>query len=92
MRVTIYQNIFCNDHESISNHISIKKEEDYECVPRVGDNVCNFMWKDNVESKVVEVTFVDNSKCEVILEKRVTSYTKDDIKTLAEAHGWITSL
>lgn len=92
MLVTISQNIFCNNFESIGNLISIKKSEDYECIPRVGDNVCNFMWEDNVESKVVEVSFIDNRKCEIMLEKRVTSYTKENIRILAEAHGWIISL
>lgn len=91
MLVSIRQNIFCNNSEAIDNLITITKEEEYESIPKVGEKVCNYMWKDQVESKVVDVTFVSNQKCEILLEKRIVDYSKEEVNTLANLHGWTTT-
>ena len=91
MLVSIHQNIFCNNSQTIDNLINITKEEEYESIPRLGENVCNSMWTDEMESKVVEVSFVSGHKCTITLEKRVVSYSQEDVRTLANLHGWTTT-
>ena len=92
MLVSIHQTIFCNNSEAIDNRITItKEEEEYDAIPRVGENVCNFMWEEQVESKVADVTFVSKQKCEILLEKRIVDYSKEEVNTLANLHGWTTT-
>ncbi|MBR3552096.1 MAG: hypothetical protein IKN72_01770 [Clostridia bacterium] len=91
MLVSIHQNIFCNNSKAIDNLITITKEEEYGSIPRVGENVCNYMWKDQVESKVVDVTFVSNQKCGILLEERIVDFSKEEVRELAKLHRWTTT-
>lgn len=89
MKIIVYQNVFCNNTENFNNHLRIQKQYESDIIPRIGETIYNFMYKDNTEQKVADVAYnLDNNTCDITLEKMVIEFSKDNIKQLAEYHGW----
>ncbi len=91
MKLNIQQQIICGSLDNINNLVIIKKTCETEFVPRIDERIYNYMWKEDVETKIVDVCYdVDAKVCDILLEKRVTENTKEDIDYLAKMHGWET--
>lgn len=89
MNITVSQVIYCNNQENIENYTKIEKQYTSSIVPHIGESIYNYMWNDNVETKIIEVFYdLDSEKCDICLEKRVTPLSKERMKEIAERHGW----
>lgn len=89
MIINIRQVIYCNNTENIDNYIAVDKTCKCDIVPRIGESIYNYMWSDNVETKVVEVIYdLDKGCCDIYLEPRTTPLSKERIVEIANLHEW----
>ena len=93
MIITVSQAIYCNSTEDINNYFPIKKSYESTIVPRIGESLYIYMWNEKVESKIADVLYdMDKQSCDIMLEKRVTELSKENVAKLANLHGWETTI
>lgn len=89
MLVVLSQIVYCNGIEDFDHYTSIQKTYDCSIIPRIGESVYNYVWDEDVETKVADVHYdYDNNKCYILLEKRNSILDKETFVGVARSHGW----